>query len=259
MRPVHSIFPLGDSAITIDLGERIDEELNRKALAIRDWLVARSVPGVQDIIVAYSSVSVFYDPVLVGEGIVARQEGDAGDMEEGGAGDIDEGIAFGYMKQRLEQAGEEAVPQPGADGKTIALPVCYGGRFGPDLEPVSAAKGISPGEVIHIHSSRIYRVYMIGFLPGFAYLGKVDERLDMPRKAAPVPVVAGSVGIVGNQSGIYPLNSPGGWHIIGLTPLKLFDPEGEPPVLLKTGDRVQFFPITAVEFDQLSRERLPVV
>ncbi len=251
LRPPHSLFSRGDSAITIDLGDRIDEELNRQAMAIRDWLVARPIPGVQDIIVAYSSVSVFYDPVLISEGIVAGEEGNPG--EDCG------GIAFGYMKQRLEQAGEEAVPLSGEDGKTIAVPVCYGGRFGPDLEPVSAAKGISPQEIIDIHSSRIYRVYMIGFLPGFAYLGKVDERLDMPRKAAPTPVVAGSVGIVGNQSGIYPLNSPGGWHIIGLTPLKLFDAQGEPPVLLKTGDRVQFFPITAVEFDQLSREAQPVV
>ena len=234
MRPTHSIFSLGDSAITIDLGDRIDEGLNRQALAIRDWLVARPVPGVQDIIVAYSSVSVFYDPVLVSEGVGAGGQGDAGEAYEG--------TVFGYMKQRLEQAGEEAVPLPGDEGKTIAMPVCYGGRFWSGFwNPYPRQRGISPQEIVHIHSSRIYRVYMIGFLPGFAYLGKVDERLDMPRKAAPTPVVAGSVGIVGNQSGIYPLNSPGGWHIIGLTPLKLFDPQGEPPVLLKTGDRVQFF------------------
>src|ERR1700733_4344810 len=190
MEQALSIFPLGDSAITMDLGDRIDEELNSKALAIREWLVARPIPGVQDIIVAYGSVTVFYDPLEVMAGSEPLADG-----------------PFGFLREMMEQAREQAVLSPGDNGKAISVPVCYGGRFGPDLEPVSAIKGISPEEIIQLHSSRIYRVYMVGFLPGFSYLGKVDPRLDMPRKAAPVPVAAGSVGIVGSQSGIYPLNS----------------------------------------------------
>jgi inhibitor of KinA len=157
------------------------------------------------------------------------------------------------MKKVLEQAVEKAIPLPAGEKKPVPVPICYGGRFGPDLEPVSRTKGISTEELIHLHCSSAYRVYMVGFLPGFAYLGKVDPRLDMPRKAIPVPVPAGSVGIVGGQSGIYPLNSPGGWHILGRTPLKLFDPLGEIPIRLRTGDLVQFLPIGPEEFEELSR------
>jgi inhibitor of KinA len=234
MEQTLSIFPLGDSAITMDLGDRIDEELNSKALAIREWMTAHPVPGIQDIIVAYGSVTVFYDPLEVMAG---------GEPMAGGP--------FGFLREMLKQAREQAAPLPAGNGKPISVPVCYGGRLGPDLEPVSAIKSISQEEIIELHSSRIYRVYMVGFLPGFAYLGQVDPRLDMPRKAAPVPVMAGSVGIVGSQSGIYPLNSPGGWHIIGRTPVKLFDPLAELPIRLKTGDHVQFFPVSPDEFDNL--------
>jgi inhibitor of KinA len=226
-----SIFPLGDSAITIDLGDRIDEELNRKALAMQEWLLSSHLPGVRDILVSYSSVTIFYDPVVV------REEGsDCGDG------------AYAFMRQQLEQAMREAVTPSGGNGRTIRIPVCYGGHFGPDLEWLSREKGISPEEVVHLHSSRMYRVYMIGFLPGFSYLGGVDERLQVPRKARPAPVKTGSVGIAGSQTGIYPLDSPGGWQIIGRTPVRLFNPEVEMPILLKTGDHVQFFPVGSKEF-----------
>jgi inhibitor of KinA len=235
MEQALTIFPLGDSAITIDLGGRIDEELNGRALAIREWLGSRGIPGIQDIIVAYSSVTLFYDPVEVMAGDEASPDG-----------------AFEGMKRILEQAREEAIPLQAGESVPIPVPVCYGGRFGPDLEAVSGTKGIFPEELIHFHSSRVYRVYMVGFLPGFAYLGKVDERLDMPRKVAPVPVLAGSVGIVGPQSGIYPLNSPGGWHILGRTPLRLFDPLAALPIRLKTGDRVRFVPIDPGEFEDIA-------
>jgi inhibitor of KinA len=232
----YSIFPLGDSAITLDLGERIDEELNSKAFAIREWLAARPTRGVRDIIVGYSSVTLLYDPVEVMEGLAA----------DGAAG---ERGSFDHLRELLDQAVELVVVSPAGEGEPIRIPVCYGGRFGPDLEPVSRITGISPEEIMHLHGSPIYRVYMIGFLPGFPYLGKTDPRLNMARKALPVPVPAGSVGIVGIQSCIYPLHSPGGWHIIGRTPLKLFDPAAENPTRLKTGDRVQFFPIRSGEFE----------
>lgn len=241
-----SIFPLGDSAITIDMSNCIDEQVNRKAVAIGNWLQDHHYDGVLDIIVAYSSVSVFYDPVKV------RSENP--DSQDG---------AFGYMKRCLEEGWRQAGHrQPGSPVENnidnqhiVRMPVCYEGDFGPDLESISKGRGISREEVIALHSSRVYRVYMIGFLPGFPYLARIDPRLEVTRKERPVPVVAGSVGIAGFQTGIYSLNSPGGWQIIGRTPVRLFDPSAASPVLLKTGDQVQFFPVSREEFGQIAAGR----
>jgi len=240
-----SIFPLGDSAITIDMSDCIDEQVNRKAVAIGKWLQEHPDDGRLDIIVAYSSVSVFYDPVKVRLANLDFPEG-----------------AFGWMKHRLEEAWAEAQAQNDGTAlvssdsqQIIKMPVCYDGDFGPDLDSVAKSKGISMQEVIELHSSRVYRVYMIGFLPGFPYLAPIDERLAVARKVRPVPVMAGSVGIAGHQTGIYSLNSPGGWQIIGRTPIRLFDPSAADPVLLKTGDEVQFFPVTTQEFDHLAPGR----
>jgi inhibitor of KinA len=241
--PPFSIFPLGDSAITLDLGNRIDEQLNRKALSIRQWLGSLHVPGILDIIVAYSTVSVFYDPVILRDSICGSGE-----------------RVYQYMHRMLEEAvvqdckGDAAGLnlQEGIMVNTtiIKVPVCYGAEFGPDLEMVARQKLISSRELISIHSATVYIVYMIGFLPGFSYLGSIDHRLEIPRKDSPVPVAAGGVGIAGNQTGIYPLNCPGGWQIIGRTPLKLFDAGAEIPVLFAIGDHVQFYPVTEREFNQ---------
>jgi inhibitor of KinA len=240
MAEPYSIFALGDSAITLDLGERIDEQLNYRALGIREWLAARPLPGMRDVIVAYSSVTIFYDPVEIIEGAMAG--GVAGATK-----------AFDFLRELLETGVEQVIASPAEEREAIRIPVCYGGSFGPDLETVSGTTGVPPEELVHLHSSLVYRVFMIGFLPGFPYLGKTDSRLSMPRKVVPVPVTAGSVGIIGIQSCIYPLNSPGGWHIIGRTPLKLFDPQAENPTRLKTGDRVLFFPVTPGEFEEQSQ------
>jgi inhibitor of KinA len=230
-----SIYSLGDSAITLDLGHLIDEQLNIKVLAIESRLRAHPFPGMQDVIVAYGSVTVFYDPVEVGV------------KSPGGGENI-----YNYVCSLLEEAyaavEASALPASTDAGAVVRIPVCYGGMFGSDLEEVGRVGQISPDEVIQLHVGMIYRVYMIGFLPGFPYLGKVDPRLEVGRKARPVPVVAGGVGIAGNQTGIYPVNSPGGWQIIGRTPVRLFDPAATPPVKLAIGDRVTFYPISAEEF-----------
>jgi inhibitor of KinA len=230
------IFPLGDSAITIDLGNHIDKQLNTKALALHDWLQAHRFPGVIDIIVAYSSVSVFYDPLVV----------------RSGTSDCPDGV-FYCLKKLLEQAWESTIA-PGAppSGHSFRIPVCYEEEYGPDLPWVAREKGLTREEVIRLHSSCIYHVYMIGFLPGFPYLGRTDPRLEVPRKTQPVPVTAGGVGITGSQTGIYPLNSPGGWQIIGRTPLKLFNPEADPPVRLQAGDQIQFYPISGSAFTSIA-------
>ena len=229
-----SIFPLGDSAITIDLGNYIDEQLNRQALAIHDWLRAQRVPGIIDIVVAYSSVSIYYDPTEVRRDGASDYPGTYHRWQQ-------------LMLRALEETGGR-LGEPEVCGHHFRIPVCYEKAYAPDLDWVAGEKGLSGEEVIGLHSSQLYRVYMIGFLPGFPYMGKTDARLEVARKQQPAPVRAGGVGIAGMQTGIYPLNSPGGWRIIGQTPIALFNPKSDPPIHLQTGDSVQFYPISELEF-----------
>jgi inhibitor of KinA len=239
-KPSYQLFPLGDSAITIDLGNCIDEQLNGQALALYDWLEAHRFPGVLDIIVAYSSVSVFYDPLVV------RASGITG--FDPVAEWVEKWLARAWRGELAIRRGESEE----GSGPILSIPVCYEGEYAPDLDWVASQKELTGKEVVSIHSIGVYRVYMVGFLPGFSYMGIVDERIQLARKPQPVPVVAGGVGIAGMQTGIYPLNSPGGWQIIGRTPMRLFDTGEDPPVRLKTGDRVRFCPISASEFRRLS-------
>jgi inhibitor of KinA len=218
-----SIYSLGDSAMTLDLGNCIDEQLNTRVLAIYDWLADHRLEGILDLIVAYSSVSIFYDPT----GIEDRTA-------------VSEWLLEGWNRT-------SATP-PGNERRDIRIPVCYEGEYAPDLEAVAREKGLSPGEIIDLHCAIAYRIYMIGFLPGFPYMGKIDPRLEIPRKSRPVPVIAGGVGIAGMQTGIYPSNSPGGWQIIGRTFARLFDRDADPPILLRTGDRVRFYSVSVAEF-----------
>jgi inhibitor of KinA len=231
------IFPLGDSAITIDLGNHVNKHLNFKAVAIYDWLQLHPFPGLKDIIISYSSVSLFYDPVIVKAGVPEARHG-----------------VFPFARKLLEQACRaadtgDAQPDHAAGKKRFfRVPVCYGGEYGPDLAAVSLEKDLSCGALIRLHSFRTYHIYMIGFLPGFPYMGTIDPRLEVARKQSPVPVTAGAVGIAGIQTGIYPMNSPGGWQIIGRTPTQLFNPESDPPVRFQPGDEVQFFPIPPEDY-----------
>jgi len=222
--------------MTLDLGALIDERLNRKALAVAAWLEEHSFAGLQDIIVAYSSVTVFYDPVMAG----IRQP----DWADG---------VYKYVGQLMEEAWmATGTSEPlFAAGEPVRIPVCYGGSYGPDLEELCRDKSMTAEDIIQLHCSPVYRVYMVGFLPGFPYLGRVDPRLETGRKQRPVSVTAGGVGIAGNQTGIYPVNSPGGWQIIGRTPTRLFDPVTTPPVKLSIGDRVQFYSVSPEEFRAL--------
>jgi inhibitor of KinA len=228
------IFPLGDSAATIDLSDQISEELNRKVLAMHRWLSENPIEGVKDLILGYSSLSLFYDPVLIKKKYSVST------------------TSYQFVRNKLEEAWLKAkYPVEKEADELVHIPVCYDYQFGIDLDFVSREKGLSGEEIATLHSSKIYRVFMIGFLPGFCYLGQLDEKLVIPRKLKPVPVIAGSVGIAGGQTGIYSLYCPGGWQIIGRTPLKLFDAESPVPVKLKAGDRVRFHPITREEFEKL--------
>nr|WP_127129818.1 5-oxoprolinase subunit PxpB [Pseudoflavitalea rhizosphaerae] len=224
------MFPLNDAAATIELGNKLDESINRKVMAMAAWLRSHAFDGLNNIIPAYSSLTVSYDPYL----IKTRQRPAS--------------TAFDWIKDLLQAAYNQSNENSTASPVLHRIPVCYEEEYAPDLDTLALHLQITTSEIIALHTAVVYRVYMIGFLPGFAYLGTVDEKIAAPRKAQPSSVMAGSVGIAGKQTGIYPLNSPGGWNIIGRIPLKMFDPHAEQPVWMQPGDAVQFFPITAREF-----------
>jgi len=229
----YSIFPLGDAAATIDLGNTINELLNDKVIAMQQWLMANAFAGQKDIIVAYSSLTIIYDPFVI------RQQFRPAST------------VFDFVRLHLQQAFEQSIVHPVNHSAIIRIPVCYAEEFAMDLNAMAEAKKISPQEIIELHTAATYRVYTIGFLPGFSYMAQVHDKLIAPRKSKPVPVAAGSVGIAGAQTGIYPLDSPGGWHIIGRTPVKQFDAETKELVKLKVGDRVQFYAISKEEYEEI--------
>jgi inhibitor of KinA len=230
-----TITPLGDNGITVTFGTSIDVQTNEHVLSLFNYLQQQDFPVIKDVIPAYASVSVVYDVMKVRE--------------------VSEGSVYTYMRILLEQAITEQQNIEPATPKTLHIPVCYDVTLGTDLVLISRQKKISIDEIIDIHSSKIYRVYMIGFLPGFAYMGDVDELIATPRKSIPAQTIsAGSVGIADRQTGIYPFNSPGGWNIIGQTPEPLFYPDLEQPCLFKPGDNVQFIPISLRDFTTLKKE-----
>lgn len=233
----HTIFPLGDSAATIDFGNVINEELNKKVIAMQSWLIDHPFSGIRDLIVSYSSLTIIYDP----ERIRASQVLNA--------------TVFTYVQQKLEEALTMSVVRD--RGKNIKrIPVCYDPSFGYDLDSIAAEKQISVEEVIRLHAAEVYRVYMIGFLPGFPYMATVDDRISVPRKPKPRTFVkSGSVGLAGKQTGIYSLDSPGGWQIIGRIPMKLFDKTKPNALIIKAGDYVQFYPIALKDFLTLSQTK----
>lgn len=227
----YRIFPLGDSAITVDFDSSIDDKLNDDILKRVRHLRLNPPEGMIEVTPAYSSFTVYYDVMTLRRSDNSKKS------------------SFELMKKLLEEFMLQSLPGNLPDNRIIEVPVCYSKEFAPDLENLAVTKNLSVEEVIQIHLSRNYKVYMLGFLPGFAYMGQVDERISMPRKIKPENVMGGSIGIAGTQTGIYPLASPGGWHIIGRTSLKLFDKEKEDSVLLKPGDRVRFTSISKHEFE----------
>lgn len=232
----YRIFPLGDASITIDFGNRIDEAVNKEVIARFNQLRQQPLPGMIEAVPAYSSLSVYYDTIVLNKKNTSYQ------------------TVYEWMRQQLEERLQQPVQQDQITERLLNIPVCYDEEFAWDIQHLATTKNISVDEVIQIHTANQYKVFMLGFLPGFPYMGEVDERIAMPRKPQPVNIVAGSVGIAGRQTGIYPLASPGGWQIIGRTPLKLFDIEREEPTLLRAGDMVQFYSITKNEFELIDKK-----
>jgi len=205
---------LGDSCVAVQFSETIDEAVNERCIAAAEMLERRRIRGVLDVVPTYNAVTVYFDPLKIDRRSL--------DVE-------------------LYELGESKPRATNPTPRTVEIPVSYGGAAGPDLQAVAEFAGVSASEVIRLHTSNTYRVYMLGFLPGFAYMGSVDPRIAMPRLEAPrMRVPAGSVGIAGAQTGIYPCDTPGGWRIIGLTSVKMFDSSRDEPFLLKAGDRVSF-------------------
>jgi KipI family sensor histidine kinase inhibitor len=207
----------GDSVVVAELADRIDERVNARAIRLAAAIARADLRGVRDIVPTYRSVAVYYDPLRTDFARLSdllTLEAPAADAED--------------PKRRERRSA-------------VRIPVRYGGTDGPDLADVAAFAKLSEAEVIARHSGRSYRVFMMGFLPGFPYLGTVDPTIAAPRRATPrVRVPAGSVGIAGSQTGIYPTESPGGWQLIGRTPLRLFDLSRPTPFLLEPGDAVEF-------------------
>lgn len=228
------ITPLGDMALQIEVGDTIDEQTHRRVQAVWRALAAAPLPGVVEIVPAYTTVTVYYDPALVVE---------AGAPED---------AVVAWLGTRLEER-LKSPPKAGKEKpRLVEVPVCYDAEFAPDLALVAKHAGLKPEEVVLLHSAQQYLVYLIGFAPGFPYLGGLPKVLETPRRAKPrMAIPPGSVGIGGAQTGIYPLATPGGWNLIGRTPLRLFRPDEDPPVLLSAGDNVKFRPIDREEFARL--------
>lgn len=218
-------YPLGDRAIVLSFGDHISEEVNTRIQKVVAYLDTWSKPGVEEYVPAYTTVTIYYDPLTVG---------------------------YGELSESLADIINNIPDQQSHLDSKKEIPVYYNG---PDLAYVAQYSGLSIEEVIRIHCERGYLVYMIGFVPGFPYLGGMNSRIATPRKEVPrLKIEAGSVGIAGEQTGVYPIETPGGWQIIGQTPLRLFDMDRDKPSFLEAGDRVSFVAISKEEFDQLRED-----
>ena len=219
------IMPTGDRALTVELGNEIDEKINARLMSFIRTLEDEKIKGIEEYVPSFRSVLIHYNPsILTYEKL------------------------SGIVKKELEKPVTEVTHHK----RIVKVPVCYDKEFGPDIEDVAEHAHLSVSEVIKIHTETPYLVYMLGFQPGFPYLGGLDERLHTPRLETPrVKLEAGSVGIGGGQTGIYPMESPGGWRIIGITPVRCYNPEKEKPIPYMAGDYIKFEAVSRAEFDRL--------
>ncbi len=220
----YRIFPLGTDALTIDFGNEISLELNDKSVNLAEYLEKNRFEGLREIVPAFASVTIFYDVFTVRKNFVEFE------------------TAFEAVSKLAENALQNALDKRHSTSRLIEIPVDIGDEFALDLEFVAAHNNLTKAKVIEIFTAATYRVFMLGFMPAFAYMGEVSEQIAAPRKSSPrLLVPKGSVGIAGRQTGIYPFDSPGGWQIIGKTRFELFTPQTENPCALRAGDLVKFY------------------
>jgi inhibitor of KinA len=218
----------GDSSVFIKTGDEISPDLSKLNRSLIEYLNRVKPKGIRELVASYLGVMVYFDPLT---------------------------IEYQHIEKILKDISSDDLQTISEDVRGLIVPIAYGGEYGPDIHHVASLNGLTPGEVAAIHSSGDYIVHMLGFTPGFSYLGGMDKKISSPRKAEPaIRVEPGSVGIAGDQTGIYPVESPGGWQIIGRTPLILFDPARKPEALFRAGMRVKFRAIDNNEFWFISEE-----
>ena len=221
-------LPTGDTSVCVEFGNEISEKINSEIRAFNILLNEEKIKGIIETVPTYRSIMVHYDPgVIPYKKLIARLKALTGKMDK--------------------------VEIPPSD--VLEIPVLYGGEMGPDLAFVAQNAGISEDEVVKIHTSTEYLIYMLGFTPGFTYLGGMSDKIATPRLQQPrVKIPAGSVGIAGKQTGVYPIDSPGGWQLIGRTPVKMYDPDREVPILPQAGQYIKFKAVSQAEYDKIAEE-----
>lgn len=220
----YSVLQAGDTALVVDFGNRVDLKISARVLALAKRLNALKLPGIVETVPTIRALNVYYEPLS---------------------------ISTNELQDRILGLLEN-LQDTEVSGRTCEIPVCYGEEFGLDLKEVAERCDLTPSQVIELHSSRTYHVYMLGFLPGLAYLGDLDERLALPRRKTPRPrIAAGSLGMGGTMTCIYPMATPCGWHLLGRSPIPLWDPSLESGALLTAGDKVKFNPVSLREYERI--------
>ena len=218
-------YPAGDTALVVEFGQQIDEEINDRVHAMARWIRKQNIRGITEAIPTFRSLLICYDPCK---------------------------ITYGRLVKKLQKNNCSEFQNTASEKVSHRIPVCYDG---PDLADMEQLTGLTREEIIAIHSGTDYKIHMMGFLPGFVYLGGLDPRICVPRLDTPrTKIEAGSVGIGGSQTGIYPVSSPGGWRILGFTSIQLYDPDRAEPILCKAGEYIRFVPISRAELDREVRK-----
>lgn len=219
------ILPTGDRALSVEFGNEIDEHINAKLMGFIKLFEEEKIDGIEEFVPSFRAVLIHYNPQI---------------------------LSYERMVRLVEAILDKSVMETVRTKRIVQIPVCYEGEYAPDIDFVAEHAGLSVDKVVQIHTSKAYLIYMLGFQPGFPYLGGLDERIHTPRLASPrVKINAGSVGIGGTQTGLYPMESPGGWQIIGTTPVRCYNPDKEKTIPYLAGDYIQFVPISREDFQKI--------